>query len=142
MGHGGRASSTDRAAQGTAAKGDSSPAGSESLNEVRLRGRVSAAGAERVLPSGDALVTGRLVVRRAAGAASRRQHVDTLDCVAWTPRARRSLLSWEPGNLVEVEGAIRRRFWRGAGGLSSRVEVEVSTARKLRRPPIAGRPSR
>lgn len=102
------------------------------VNAVHLRGRVSAAAQERVLPSGDIIVTARLVVRRLEGAARHRQPVDTLDCLAWTPRMRRSLLSWEPGALVEVEGAIRRRFRRGAAGLTSRVEIEVLRSRRVR----------
>jgi single-strand DNA-binding protein len=39
----------------------------ESINEVRLAGRISAGPEERVLPSGDVLWTFRLVVRRAQG---------------------------------------------------------------------------
>ena len=103
------------------------------VNTVRLRGRVSAAATERVLPSGDVIVTARLVIRRPAGPARSRQPVDTLDCQAWSARNRRSLLSWQPGELVEVEGAVRRRFRRGPAGLSSRVEVEVASARRLSR---------
>lgn len=107
------------------------------VNSVRLRGRVSAGGQQRQLPSGDLLVTARLVVRRPAGVARSRQPVDTLDCLAWSARARRSLLSWEPGELVEVEGAVRRRFRRGPDGATSRVEIEVIGARRVRpaRPP-------
>ena len=36
-------------------------------------------------------------------------------------------LGWQPGDVVEVEGAIRRRFFRAGGGAASRVEVEVSS---------------
>jgi single-strand DNA-binding protein len=48
-------------------------------------------------------------------------------------RVRRSALSWEPGDVVEVEGSIRRRFFRTGGGAASRVEVEVSAGRLVRR---------
>jgi len=105
------------------------------INEVRLRGRVSAAAVERVLPSGDVLVTARLVVRRPVGA-RRRQSVDVVGCQAWSARSRRALLSWQPGSLVEVEGAIRRRFRRDAGP-NSWVEVEVVSARRVRAAPPA-----
>lgn len=101
------------------------------VNAVHLRGRVSAPGQERVLPSGDVIVTARLVVRRPEPIRARTP-VDTLDCLAWTPRARRSLLGWEPGSLVEVDGAVRRRFRRGPAGLTSRVEIEVSRARRVK----------
>ena len=103
------------------------------VNEVRLRGRVSAPAIERVLPSGDVLVTARLVVRRPA-AARARQSVDVVGCQAWSARSRRALLSWQPGSLVEVEGAIRRRFRRDAGP-TSWVEVEVMRARRVRAAP-------
>ena len=105
------------------------------VNQVRLRGRVSAAPEQRELPSGDRLVTARLVVARPPGPARQRQPVDVLDCVAWTARAQRLVAGWQPGSVVEVEGAIRRRFRRGTGRVSSsRVEIEVA-----RRPPGAGR---
>ena len=105
------------------------------INEVRLRGRVSAAAIERVLPSGDVLVTARLVVRRPVGGRSR-QSVDVLNCQAWSARSRRALLSWQPGSLVEVEGAIRRRFRRDAGP-PGWVEVEVMSAHRVRAAPTA-----
>ena len=54
------------------------------VNEVRLRGRVAAVPEERELPSGDRIVTARLVVARPPGPARQRQPVDVLDCVAWT----------------------------------------------------------
>ena len=108
------------------------------VNTVHLRGRVSAPAAERVLPSGDVLVTARLVVGRPPGAGRHRQPVDTLDCLARSARTRRSLLAWEPGSLVEVEGAVRRRFRRGPGGLTSRVEIEVTRSRRVR-PAATGR---
>ena len=103
-------------------------------NEVLLRGRVAAAAESRELPSGDVLVTIRLIVDRDPAAHVRsRQRVDTIDCVAWQRRPQRSLRSWAPGDLVEVSGAIRRRFFRAATGPVSRVEVEVAAARRLGR---------
>lgn len=113
---------------------------SPARNEVLLRGRVAAAAESRELPSGDVLVTVRLIVDRDPDARTRsRQRVDTIDCVAWQRRAQRSLLSWAPGDLVEVSGAIRRRFFRGAAGPVSRVEVEILTARRLARDARTGR---
>lgn len=100
-------------------------------NEVRLRGRMSAPAEARELPSGDVVVTFRVIVERVA-AESQRQRVDTIDCAAWTPRAQRSARSWQPGDLVEVGGALRRRFRRADGGATSRVEVEVTRARRVR----------
>ncbi len=106
-------------------------------NEVRLVGRVAAAAEARELPSGDVLVAFRLVVERPAEDPTRARRraptVDTLDCAAWQPGVRRSVVRWAEGDVVEVIGSLRRRFWRGASGAASRTEVEVRRARRLRR---------
>jgi single-strand DNA-binding protein len=102
------------------------------MNEVRLAGRISAGPVERVLPSGDVLWTFRLVVPRPADQATR-QGVDALECAVWGGRVRRSVAGWDIGDVVEVTGAIRRRFFRTAGGPASRVEVEVAAGRLIRR---------
>lgn len=102
------------------------------VNVVRLVGRVSATPEEVMLPSGDVLCSFRLVVGRPEGHQSR-QRVDALECNAWLPRVRRSAMGWQPGDVVEVEGAIRRRFFRAGGSAASRVEVEVSRGRLVRR---------
>ena len=108
-------------------------------NEVLLVGRVSGVPEARELPSGDCLVSFRLVVDRPAGARRppdgvRATTVDTLDCTAWTPGLRRSAQGLAAGDVVEVTGALRRRFWRAAGGAASRTEVEVAQVRRLGRP--------
>jgi single-strand DNA-binding protein len=116
-------------------------------NEVRLVGRLSAPARVLDLPSGDRLVTFRVIVDRidrrggrrqrsakdsaaAAGSSGRRQ-VDTIDCATWTRREQRRVEKWHPGDLVEVQGQLRRRFRRGESGPVSRVEVEVTLARKF-----------
>lgn len=100
------------------------------LNTVQLRGRWTGA-EERELPSGDLLVTARLVVPRAAGG------VDTLDCAVWTAALRKRVLAWPDGCQAEVTGSLRRRFWRTPGGPASRYEVEVQSARRVRASPAA-----
>ena len=116
-------------------------------NEVLLVGRVPAAPEERVLPSGDLLVTWRVVVGRVPtrrpAEGVRAPTVDTLDCVAWTASARRAASALVADDVVEVSGALRRRFWRAGAGAASRCEVEVSSVRRVsRRPPRrAGAPS-
>lgn len=107
---------------------------SESRNEVLLVGRLSTPPTERELPSGDPLVMFRVVVDRPAarrGEPARRATVDTLECVAWTAALRRAACAWSAGDVLEVQGALRRRFWRSPGGLGSRYEIEVSRARRL-----------
>lgn len=103
-------------------------------NTVVLCGRVAAPANERELPSGDSIVTMRLIVNRASTARARStQRVDTIDCVAWTRRVQRSIRTWRSGDHVRIEGAIRRRFFRGESGPVSRFEVEVSAAKRLLR---------
>ena len=101
-------------------------------NEVLLSGRVAAPAEERELPSGDCLVTARVIVERDASALGRsKQRVDTIDCVAWLARVQRTMRSWKAGDRVVVEGSIRRRFFRGQTGAVSRVEVEVTRAKRV-----------
>lgn len=115
-------------------------------NEVVLVGRVPAAPEERELPSGDVLVTWRLVVGRPPGRRPpegvRATTVDTLDCVAWSAATRRAAAALLPDDVVEVTGALRRRFWRAGAGAASRCEVEVSSVRRVsRRPPRPPEPA-
>ena len=108
------------------------------VNEVKLAGRLSADPEERVLPSGDAVWTFRLVVARPEGGTSR-QRVDTLDCAVWGGRVRASVSAWRAGDVVEVSGAIRRRFYSTGTGRASRVEIEVSGGRLVRRAAVTRR---
>lgn len=103
--------------------GEAHDPGAGLLNEVRLRGRWTAA-AERELPSGDVVVTARLVVPRAGPG------VDTIDCAVWRGPLRRRAMKVVEGNIVEVDGSLRRRFWRTPSGAASRYEVEVSALRR------------
>ncbi|HVF05845.1 MAG TPA: single-stranded DNA-binding protein [Frankiaceae bacterium] len=110
--------------------------GTPQRNEVTLAGRLPAAAEERTLPSGDVLVSFRVVVARPpARPAARGPAVDAIDCVAWSAPARRTVLGWAAGDAVEVTGALRRRFWRAGGGAASRTEVEVLKARRVAKAP-------
>jgi len=100
------------------------------VNTVCLLGRLAADPEPRDLPSGDLLLTFRLVVDRPDTAARQRRQVDTIDCAAWTGRVQRSVRSWSAGDVVSVEGHLRRRFRRSEAGATSRVEVEVTKARR------------
>jgi single-strand DNA-binding protein len=110
----------------------------ETRNEVQLVGRVSGQSTERELPSGDLIATFRIVVdrprsRRTTAPNGRAITVDTLDCVAWTKAQRKTVIGLKAGDLVAVDGALRRRFWRAGGAVASRYEVEVGVVRRLRR---------
>ena len=96
----------------------------EHRNVVHIVGRLSMPAEQRELPSGDEVVTWRLVVNRDG----ERRGVDVIDCAAFAARVRRAAMKWQSGDVIEVEGALRRRFWRGERGTASRFEVEVSRA--------------
>lgn len=110
---------------------------SPSRNTVSLAGRVSSAPVERELPSGDRVVTFRLVIGRDQSpmTAKSKQTSDWVDCAAWGGRARRKVAAWQVDDRVEVEGALRRRFFRAGGAASTRLEVEVLTGRRVERAP-------
>jgi single-strand DNA-binding protein len=83
------------------------------------------------MPSGDEMVTWRVVVDRPPSP-NPGPTFDVVDCVGWTARVRRSASAWAVGDIVTIEGALRRRFWRSpGGGLQSRCEIEVTTAKRI-----------
>lgn len=104
-------------------------------NMVHLVGRVASAPTERELPSGDRITTFRIVVarERTPMTAGSRQVSDWVDCAVWSGRLRRTVRAWLVDDTVAVEGALRRRFFRGTTGAASRVEIEVLSGRRLAR---------
>jgi single-strand DNA-binding protein len=110
------------------------------LNEVRLRGRLAAASTEIALPSGDIACVFRLVIDRAP---DRRRgptvRVDTLECKAYAADLRRRLARCAPGEVLEVEGSLQRRFFRANGVPSSRYDVVVTAAARVARAPSTQR---
>lgn len=102
-------------------------------NDVILAGRLAAPVVERELPSGATVINARVIVDRPSAAMPwSSQRVDTIDCVAWTARVQRSLRRWNKGDRVEIEGSMRRRFFQAGGTTGSRVEVEVTKARRIK----------
>lgn len=117
----------------TETRADSKPDPSTGLanhNEVTLVGRVSAAPEQRDLPSGDSLVTLRVVVDRPPQKGNQKgatkRAVDVIDVACWTKRTQRTANGLEAGDGVRVEGALRRRFFAAGGGRASRYEVEAA----------------
>lgn len=100
--------------------------GQSPANQIHLVGRVSSEPVERELPSGDRVVAFRLVVPRDAGGA------DTIDIAAWTARLRRTAAALHPDQVITVDGALRRRFFRTSGVTASRYEVEAQGITRLR----------
>ena len=105
------------------------------LNEVLLRGRVSTAPELRQLPSGSSIVTFRVSVMRSRTPMTKgfTQSADWVDCVAWGAAQRRRVSGWRADDVVEVEGALRRRVFRAGAGASMRLEVEVLGGRVVTR---------
>lgn len=103
-------------------------------NAVELTGRLAAAPRRLTLPSGDELVSLRVVVQRPARRRGARSGptVDTIECSVWAAGLARRVERWEPGDVVSVRGSLRRRFWRTSAGARSRYDVEVAQARRLR----------
>ncbi|XVQ82770.1 single-stranded DNA-binding protein [Microbispora siamensis] len=106
-------------------------------NEVVLAGRLSMEPAHRELPSGALLTQWRLAVRRPGGR-SGHQRSDAIECATLDDVVRDMLAGWQLDDLVEVEGALRRRWWRGG----SRYEIEVRTARRVEAAVPRSRPRR
>lgn len=105
------------------------------VNSVHLVGRVSATGEPRELPSGDTVHVLRVVVPRApagtgGAAGAGRSGVDTIDVACWSAAARRCAGRLDVDDHVEVEGHLRRRFFRAGGGVGSRYEVEATRLRR------------
>ena len=97
-----------------------------SLNDLLLRGRVSAPATMKELPSGNKVVEFRLIVTRAE-----REGVDTLDIAAWSAKMRKIALTLEGDEWVEISGSIHRRFWQSPGGVASRWQIEAAEILRL-----------
>jgi single-strand DNA-binding protein len=99
-----------------------------SLNVVTLLGRLARPAEERLLPSGDRLLTLELSVARPG------ERGESVPVVWFDPPA--SALALDVDSAVVVVGRVRRRFFRSAGGTQSRTEVvadRVVPARQLKR---------
>jgi single-strand DNA-binding protein len=97
-----------------------------SLNDLLLRGRVSAPATTKELPSGDKVVEFRLIVSRAE-----REGVDTLDIAAWSAKMRKIALTLQGDEWIEVSGSIHRRFWQSPAGVASRWQIEAAEIVRL-----------
>ena len=105
----------------------------EPVNEVYLVGRVSSLAIEKELPSGDKVVEFRVVISRSDSVtkSGKKRPVDTLDIAAWSAKARRAALALKVDSWIEVNGAVRRRFWQAPTGLASRWQVEAEEIIRL-----------
>lgn len=97
-------------------------------NSVHLIGRVTSLAEDIQLPSDTVLTRFRIVVPRAKP--TTKTTVDTIDLVAMKAGLQRKARSLSVGDIVEVEGEIRRRFWKAGMSVASRVEIEISSLTK------------
>ena len=100
------------------------------LNEVHLIGWVSGVPTVKLLPSGDQVVEFRVVVQREKPKSDRTE-VDSLDIAVWSTKLRKRAMSLKAQEWVQVDGELRRRFWRSPAGIASRWQVEASEVRRL-----------
>jgi single-strand DNA-binding protein len=106
------------------------PAPTLHRNEVYLVGDVSTTPEERELSDGRDAVTFRLDVRAETDAGATR---DSLDITVIGARARKAALSWDIGDVVEVEGVVRRKFYKVGAASKPFTVVEATRAKRLRR---------
>ena len=102
------------------------------MNSVQLVGHVSGEPVQRQLPSGDHVVSFRVIVPRSPAARRRtRQSVDTVECSAWSAKIRRVAIRLAEGDQVAVGGELRRTFRRNGAGVRSWVTVDVDAIERL-----------
>ncbi|MUL43874.1 single-stranded DNA-binding protein [Streptomonospora sp. PA3] len=104
-------------------------------NEVVVAGRVTAEPYVRELASGDRLTTWRISISRAPAQQRPNQSADPITCVSFQEAIEERTREWRLGDVVQVSGALRRRFWRSPKGSASVVEIEARAVRRISRRP-------
>jgi single-strand DNA-binding protein len=111
------------------------------VNAITLVGRLSGAPEWRSLPAGREVAVWRLIVEH-QDARSPQDAIDTIRCVAYDAAVQAGVRGWSHGDLIEVRGALRHRFWRGPTGPRGLYEVEAVSAllREQAAPPTEKKP--
>jgi single-strand DNA-binding protein len=99
----------------------------EHVNEIILIGRLSGEPEWRKLSDGDQVAVWRLIVEH-RDARSPQDAIDTIRCVTYDPALQAGVRTWSHGDLIEVRGALRHRFWKGPTGPRGLYEVEAVSA--------------
>lgn len=99
------------------------PDGAGPINHIVVQGRVTGLDDERVLPSGDLVRAFRVAVRRPQRADGPARS-DAINCAAWSADARAVAAGLRTGDVVRVDGALRRSFFGRAGVPQNFYEVE------------------
>jgi hypothetical protein len=106
------------------------PVTTDHRNEVYLVGEVITVPEERTFADDREVVTFRLDVR---GESDSRPIRDSFDVTVANARTRKSALTWDIGDTVEVEGVVRRKFHRVGTGSRAFVVIEAARAKRVRR---------
>jgi single-strand DNA-binding protein len=85
----------------------------EHVNEIVLVGRLSGEPEWRALPDEREVAVWRLIVEH-RGARSPQGAIDTIRCVSYDPAVQSGVRGWSHGDVIQVQGALRHRFWRRA----------------------------
>jgi single-strand DNA-binding protein len=96
-------------------------------NEVLLTGTVQTVPEPRQLADGSEVVTFRLLVARDPETGGS----DSLECSSTAVATRRAAVGWSVGDVVELTGALRRRFYRQGAVSRPFTLVEVHRARRV-----------
>lgn len=101
-------------------------------SEAVLVGRLGAV-AEKTMPSGDTMLSFRVVVDREPRdrGPSGRVLVDAIECSLWRAHLIKRVRKIPVDSLVEVSGPLRRRFFRSGQGFQSMMDVEVRGLRRI-----------
>ncbi|WP_433188346.1 single-stranded DNA-binding protein [Actinoallomurus sp. CA-150999] len=107
------------------------------VNEIVLVGRLSGAPEWKALPEGREVAVWRLIVEH-QNARSPQDAIDTIRCVTYDSAVQEGIRGWRHGDLIEVRGSLRHRFWRAPNGPRGLYEVEAAIA--VRHDRAASRP--
>jgi single-strand DNA-binding protein len=99
----------------------------EHVNEIVLVGRLSGEPEWRALSDDRQVAVWRLIVEH-RDARSSQDGIDTIRCVSYDPTIQAGIRRWSHGDVIEVHGALRHRFWRGPTGPRGLYEVEAASA--------------
>lgn len=101
-------------------------------NEVVVEGELTRAPVERELKTGERIWLLSVAVPQVSGGG-----IDWLDCSVRSGRLLHAVAGWTRGDVVRLEGHLRRRFFHVAGVRRSTLEVTAASGRRTRRAPAA-----